>query len=463
MFTPTRDFLEANCREPPGRMDRGRATELVHAMGPLGRIWLRPEIVAAADAFVGQAPRTAAAAPNPGECRVLLLTPGRNHYGSLRPAFVLPLRWIEGCHDSPRLPPGLAEEASRIIASHGEEFGIRPPASGRWSLHLGGRLDDACDLSRLDFDCGWSSATAALLAGLDLATLGTTPDVRVMASVAWGGSAFACVDGVGAKLDAAADAGAEKVFLAAANEPDVNRWRDSNPQSTLVVRLLQPASTLCDSLAPYFRAIEARPSATAPLSILQRFYAHRLPRGTARWDFYVHSLAARLAREYAGPRPLAGPCLNLIGIVAPGASPPMAFLAQLLGPARILLLHDATAAGDAVKLEAHLRADLGIDASRHQFATVFGPLDDCRAELSQAIGSFLGSDTRHGTTPDTVIDLTGGTKRLTFLLLEHTNPRIACVHLDNERSAAGDVEQIGTEKVVSISVKGHRTAPLPQF
>ena len=454
MFAPTRDFLESNCRQPADRLDRAQAAELLLRMGPLGRIWLRPEIVAAVDSFVGQASAASPTQPAPGACRVLLITPGRGHYGSLRPAFALPLRWIAGDRDSPRLPPGLSAEAARLVAVHAAEFAGHPPATGRWTLHLGAGLDDACDLSRLDFDCGWSSATAALLAGLDLATLDTAPDERVMASVAWDGSALTCVDGVAAKLDAAADAGAETVFLAKANATDTDRWRESHPRSPLDVRHLESKSTLRESLAPYFQAIEARPSPAAPLTVLQRFYADRLPRGPARWDFYVRALAPRLAREYAGPRPLSGPCRSLIGVVAPGAAPPLAFLAHVLTPARVLILHDRTAATDALRLESHLRSDLGIDAGRHQFQTVFGPLDDCRAELAGAVDTFLGSSADRFTGPDTVIDLTAGTKRLTFLLLELTHPRLVCVHLDNERAADGSVERIGTERVVAISAKG---------
>lgn len=453
MFTPARDFLETNCREPPGRIGPVRSTELLHQMGPLGRIWLRPEIVAKADSFVGQAPSSAPVSSAPGTCRLLLLTPGRDHYRSLRPGFVLPVRWIAGDHDSPRLPPGLAGEASQVVAVHGPEFGFRPPVAGRWTLHLSAELEGTCDLSSLDFDYGWSSATAALLAGLDLAMLGTAADDRVMASVAWNRSAgiLARVDGAAAKLDAAADAGAETVFVADANKADAKHWLDAHPGSPLEVRLLESRATLRDSLLPYFQAIEARPSPTASLPVLQRFYADRLPRGAARWDFYVHSLAARLAREYAGPRPLAGPCRNLIGFVAPGAAPPLAFLAHLLAPERVLLLHDATAANDALKLEAHLRSDLGITVKRHRFDTIFGPLDECRAELARAVTSFLGPSGAGDTGVDTVIDITGGTKRLTFLLLELSSPRIVCVHLDNERCTTANVERIGTERVVVIA------------
>jgi len=454
MFAPTRDFLEANCREPSVLSDAVRSTELLHRMGPLGRIWLRPEIITKADSFVGQAPSPAPVSSAPGTCHVLLRTPGCDHYRLLRSGFVLPLRWIPGDHDSPRLPPGLAGKASQLVAAHGPEFGIRPPAAGRWTLHLGGDLEDACDLSRLDFDCTWSSAAAALLAGLDLATLDTAADARVMASVAWDRTGLARVDGVAAKLDAAAAAGAKTVFLAAGNKTDADHWREANPGSPLEVVLLESRATLRDSLAPYFQAIEARPSPTAPLEALQRFYTDRLPRGTARWDYYVYSLAARLAREYSGPKPLKGACRNLIGIVAPGAAPPVAFLAHLLGPDRVLLLHDATAANDALKLETHLRSDLGIAVGRHRFATIFGPLEDCRAELSRAITSFLGPSGARESSADTVIDVTGGTKRLTFLLLELSSPRIVCVHLDNERCATRNVERIGTERVVVIASAG---------
>ena len=53
---------------------------------------------------------------------------------------------------------------------------------------------------------------------------------------------------------------------------------------------------------------------------------------------------------------------------------------------------------------------------------------------------------------DTVIDLTGGTRRLPFMLIDVAPPRAVCVHVDAER-VSGQTEKIGTEKIVTIDLR----------
>ncbi len=451
MFAPTRDFLEACCRDA-GAVDPLRAAELVRTMGPLGRLWPRPEVVAAADRFVG------AAAPlreplESGGFRVLLLTPGRGHYATLRRAFALPLRWVAGDADSPHLPPGLARYAAGLIAGNQGELSLPPPHRGRWTLHLGAGLEGRCDFSRFDFDCGWASATASLLGGLQLAGLDAAPDEEVMASVDVTERGLGGVHGVADKLDAARDAGARLVFLAAADRDEATKWHRANPGSPVRTMLLEPRTTLREALSPFLQAIEARPGVDAPLGILQQFYEKRLltpALAEQRRAFYLDVVVDRLAAEYRGPLPLTGPCRNLIGVVGPGAAPPLALLARVLAPGRVLLLHDTEAAPHAAALGAHLAGVRGIGVSTHEFKTLFGPLEELRPEVDRAIRKFLDADPTTPGDRDTVIDLTAGARRIPFILLDVAPARAACVHVDAER-VSGPVEKIGTEKIVTIA------------
>ena len=451
MFKATRAFLDDRCVDAWDRGDPIRAVELLTAMEPLGRAWLKPEIVTAADHFVGAAVAPEGAA-SPGAFGVLLVTPGHDRYRALRKAFVLPLRWAAGETDSPHLPPGLAAAAADLIERHAADFNIASPAAGRWTLHPGTALGGVCDLSGLDFECGWESATASMLAGLELASLGVTPDEGAMASVAWDGRTLVPVVGVADKLDAARDAGAHTLFLSKANEADARAWKEANPSASLRTIHLESGKSLRESLGPLFDVIEARPTATAPLAVLQRFYEKRLllpDQEALRQQYYLDTVAGRLAEEYRGKRPIESECRNLIGVVAPGKAPPLAFLARLLSPKRVLLLHDKKATTDAAAIENHLRS-LGIEAESGQFESFFETLENLRKKLGDTIGTFLGGDSGRDGRADTVIDLTAGSKRLSFLLLELAPPGSVCVHIDSHRTDRGNTERIGTEDVVSI-------------
>jgi hypothetical protein len=453
MFVTSRDLLDTSCRDDASA-DPQRAVRLVSDMGPLGRLWLQPEVLALAERFAGGAslPR---APVGSGGFHALLLTPGRGRYAALRPAFALPLRWVAGDAHSPHLPPGLADFATTLLAEHETEFGIAPPPAGRWTLQLGGGLEERCDFSRFDFGCEWESAAAAIIGGLQLAAIGAPPDEHVMASVAWAAGGLGRVEGIADKLDAARDAGARLAFLAAADNEAAARWRVANPETPLRTILLEPRPTLRESLAPFLQAIEARPGADAPLPELQRFYEKRLLGAEfteQRRSFYLDVIVDRLATDYQGPLPPADPCRNLIGVVGPGTAPPMAFLARVLTPRRVLLLHDVQAASHAAALEAHLSGVRGIAVKLHEFKTLFGPLDELRPEVERAIVAFLGDDPIDDGVVDTVIDLTGGARRLPFVLLDVAPARAACVHIDAER-VNGQIERIGTEKIVTIDVQ----------
>lgn len=453
MFVPSRDTLDTSCRDDASA-DPQRAVRLVSDMGPLGRLWLRPEVLALAERFAGGAsiPR---APLGSGGFHALLLTPGRGRYASLRPAFALPLRWVVGDAHSPHLPPGLADFATTLFAEHGTEFGIAPPPTGRWTLQLGGGLEGRCDFSRFDFGCNWESAAAATVGGLQLAAINAPPDERVMASVAWAVGGLGRVEGIADKLDAARDAGARLVFLAAADREEAARWHAANSQTPLRTILLESHRKLRESLAPFLQAIEARPDADAPLTELQRFYEKRLLGAEfteQRRSFYLDVIIDRIATDYRGPLPPADPCRNLIGVVGPGAAPPLAFLARVLAPRQVLLLHDVQAASHAAALAAHLTGVRGIAVKSHEFKSLFGPLNELRPEVERAIAAFLGDDPVDDGFVDTVIDLTGGTRRLPFVLLDVAPARAACVHIDAER-VSGQIERIGTEKIVTIDVQ----------
>jgi len=143
-----------------------------------------------------------------GACWVIFATDLRGPLPLLRPAFVLPLRWVQGQKHSPRLPAALKQLATEVAASFpGGSF----TDGCDWGLQLADELGNM-DLGAMPLDCqsGW----AALAAGLQVAAEGGIPDPQVWATGSWDGrTGVQPVDGLKPKLDLAAEFGARAFFV----------------------------------------------------------------------------------------------------------------------------------------------------------------------------------------------------------------------------------------------------------
>jgi len=445
------DFLQRYCSHALADADRPRARLIVDALGPLATRWASDEALRLA----GLQPMRPVLKDNakPGEFGMLVaVRGGRTRFPALLPAFVLPLEWRRGTGHSPRLPLSLHAEADRVLQVFADAYssGLK----GHWGLHLAVPDGDDFDMSGIELDA--PSGFAAMLAAVDQACLGVAGVGTVLASVACEAGAIAPVECVGAKLDAAVTACANTVFLSDANRDEGAAWERAAGRDGFV-SYLSPSAALTASLAPYMRAVRAAPAAEAPIAEHRDYVESSLSgehQGGARRDYYLETLAERLAADHvarfpSGPQP--GQRCRLMGVVSPRQTPTLGFLAHVFAPEAVLLIYEQEqAAADVAALRQYLVDVAGISVVEEWSADLAGaPLDTMRNALDSRLQAFCRDDHGNVDGSQLVCDLTAGLKRLSFALLDLTPPGAICVHVDAERSPSG-LHRIGTEHIQVI-------------
>jgi hypothetical protein len=322
----------------PEALSTRRAARLVEALGWLAPWWLRPEVLRRAAQLqpaYGEYTRRPGLPVRPGGCWALFAR-GRE-VPVLRPAFVLPLAWEAGADDDPHLPGPLRELAATVRRQLPDEGG---PA---WGLRLARPARERpIDLSGLDDDLlGAGSAWAALAGGLLLARDGLAPSDRVWASAAWDETyGVGRVDQLSAKLDLAAEWGAEQVFVPAQNQPEASAWRDSHGDRP-AVRLLIPVNgnpVPARVLEPYLAELGVEPGPEASFEACVRYHA-RVSRGRAN-DFAWRRLQGAVVDRCRALLPADCRPTHLVTVV--GTEPSVVALAPAtLRARRVLLLYKA--------------------------------------------------------------------------------------------------------------------------
>jgi hypothetical protein len=448
-------FLRRECSEEVSEGESIRAMRIAHALGPLAERWLAgPSRQLAGFAST---PEQLPATVKPGAFHALVVL--RESFPVLRPAFALPLRWGRDREHSAKLPATLLEHADRVVELHRDIFPQRRHT--QWGLSTDFPNARNFDLSGLDID--GQSASAAMLAALELAEANIGAIGTVLASIACIGDTWSRVEGVGMKLDAAFDIGAKCVFLADGNEADGEAWQRSKGLSGFV-RYIRAESGLLESLGQFLKELEAPPPRTATLADHAAYYERAMvgkARGDARRDYYLTVLIDPLAKRChsdPGVQIIRGPVDCLIGCVAPGQSPTVALLARLLRPQRVFLLHSAIAEdrdgqlqNDLGSLEMHLRADSGVGAvHRMEIDLVKLSLEQLRAKVSHALDA-AGLAGQRGEAA-VVVDLTNGPKRLSLALLSSAPPAATCLLVDSQPTSSG-VHRIGSERIEAIGLQ----------
>jgi hypothetical protein len=394
----------------PEALSTRRAARLVEALGWLAPWWLRPEVLRRA-AQLQPAYEDYTRRPRlpvrPGGCWALLAR-GRE-VPVLRPAFVLPLAWEPGINDDPHLPGPLGELAAAVRRQLPDEGGRA------WGLRLARPARERpIDLSGLDDDLlGAGSAWASLAGGLLLARDGLAPSDRVWASAAWDENyGVGRVDRLGAKLDLAAEWGAEQVFVPAQNQPEASAWRDSHGDRP-AVRLLAPVNgrpVPARVLEPYLDELGVEPGPEASFEACVRYHA-RVSRRRAN-DFAWRRLQGEVVERCRALLPRDCRPTHLVTVV--GHEPAVVALAPAaLRARRVLLFYKAPpepAISRALEAVRECLSAQGIDC------TAAGLTGDCVAdqerEMGQVVADFLG-DVPAG---QSAFDLTPGWKSLTLAL-----------------------------------------------
>lgn len=435
------------------------AARIKQDLRPLGDFWLRPHVLAAAEdqtraMYPDSAPAPAAPAQrrsrtSRGGCWVLLASSDPAH-PLLRDAFVLPLEWRRGGQHSPRLPRGLAEEAERILTTVGIK-GL--------SLHLQAELEETGgSLEGIAFR--YESAWAALAAGAIISDQGGENFGDVLVSSAWQpepgatGTApaghLAHVNGIAAKVGAAAAHGARLLFLPRANEEEARAAAAAPGAAAPGIELRFIESTTSkprDALQAILAELESPPTRRDGWSFEHRARYHRRLSADRGERYYVEELLDDVVHRLM-PRVLTDHRLQGINrlVLVASTSPGGAFLlTQLFDPGEVLVVHDDNLPGGqpvvaelAGRLHNLPRAAGGSrQVQTHEIATG----DDFETQVQRIICEWIESEDAKRI----FIDVTLGHRDFLFALLAAAPPGAVVGYLTSEKQGPRAIA--GTEKL----------------
>ena len=440
------------------------AARITQDLRPLGDFWLRPDVLAAAadhsqalypDSAPSQAvPEQRRPRKSSGGCWVLLASSDPGH-PLLRDAFVLPLEWRREEQHSLRLPRGLAEEAERILAAVGIE-GL--------SLHLQAELKETGgSLEEIAFR--YESAWAALAAGAIILDQGGENFGDLLVSAAWqpepgAGAAghLSHVNGIAAKVEAAAAHCARLLFLPRANEEEARAAAAALGAAASGIELRFIASTTAkprDALQAILLELESPPTRRDGWGFDHRVRYHRRLSADRGERYYVDELlddvVDRLMLRVRADHRLQG--INRLVLVA-STSPGGAFLlTQLFDPGEVLLVHDDNLPGGqpvvaelAGRLHSLPRAAGGSrQVQSHEIATG----DDFQTQVQHIIREWIGSEDAK----QIFIDVTLGHRDFLFALLAAAPPGAVIGYLTSEKEGSRAIA--GTENLKIASWPPH--------
>lgn len=361
-----------------------------------------------------------------GVCNVLLVWKDLPEDSVLRPGFFLPLQWHRG-QNAEGVPGRLVELAGQVSRE------INP--KDQWEIRFAESMS-GWDLSDLEVEAG--SARVTLSVSLMAAQRGTATRGDAAVSACWDpeNHRFMGVEGLEAKLGAAAAAGCEHVFLSAG---DVERATSSAPPGIELKPLVSTGADFGRSVSELLHFMQVPPGPEAPMD-RRCGYANNFPRNMrAEREGYILNNITR-GRSEAVRRALSNPaaCESLVVI----ASSPSAALLSLLSirPDRCRVvttesMEKENAIGQVIKE----RAEEWIPGTDLNVTTIEDPRDD--AGLRRSIGSAAG---------DSVwVDVTGGTKGMSVRAALCAREVGATVfHIESEGPGS---HKAGTEEIVFLS------------
>lgn len=435
------------------------AARIKQDLRPLGDLWLRPDVLAAAaDHSRALYPENAASQTaveqrrsrkSRGGCWVLLAASDPGH-PLLKDAFVLPLEWRRGGQHSPRLPQGLSDEAERILAA----VGIRG-----LSLHLQAEVE-ATGGSLEGIAFRYESAWAALAAGAIIFDQGGENFGDVLVSAAWQPEPAATltaytghlarVNGIAAKVEAAAAHGARLLFLPRSNEEEARAGAAALGAVAAGISLKCVESTpgsLRDVLRTILAALESPPTKRDGWAFDHRSRYHRLLSADRAERYYLDELVDDVVDRLM-PLVLADHRLHRINrlILVASTSPGGAvLLTHLFDPAEVLVVHDDKLAGGEQVVTELVSGLNGVArrgaGARHVRAIGIPAGDEFAGQVRTRVAEWTA-----GEDPTRVfIDVTLGNRDFLFALLAAAPPGAVIGYLTSEKEGSRAIA--GTEKL----------------
>lgn len=405
------DALMARLGERRERLTAPEARLLVSQFGALARWWLHHDVLErACSGGAGAVYRERLTTPprlpaRNGACWVVFAQSSPDVYPLLRPAFALPLQWVDELCPQ-HLPKGLQEVAESVRSE------LQP--SDEWSLRLalGGRVGNY-DLSGLSEDFGFESAWAPLAGALLGAECGGHSNPEAWASGAW--KRFDGVQSVGQvkeKVALASRHGASLFFLPE-DQVTQEEKTEAARQGIELCKLTQRTSDVREALREYTKLSHIEPDEKASLDDKWNWY-YSLDEEAADEFLRKQLLTSIVNRTRAqfkkdnedAPLPTIGRLITICGdnitlsLISVG----------ILRPDRCLLLHSQDKQGMADNTKKAIRQY--VKEIECVESLPFETDHNLALEVASAVHAFVD-----GVAPEEVaFDVTPGTKLMTVAL-----------------------------------------------
>jgi hypothetical protein len=417
MITPRQ--LERSCDRDPDSLQPIAARRLiVNELPGLARWILEPSVFLRAieqtesQPSVSQPPtdwRQPPALPQRlGSCWALVVNHLARRFPLLRPAFVMPLSWIENANHDGRLPRGLSDVAGRVCDLL-VRIGRIPP--GSWGLHLARDTGiDWWDLSSWELD--GRSAWPSLASGLILAAHKRTPDTRIWSTGEWDEQeGFRAVDaeGLKSKLELAIEFGVRTFFV----PPDqLDMARDHLAKKAgcgLAIEAFEPTSqqpNFAEATRKYLGMAGVPPGRDEPFVVRCNHYMDQVDVDRGR-EYYITHLMPELACYFRQYFPRDARWTHLV-TVASGSPELVPLIAAAVRPEQCLILYTEDFKNQEQIAESDIdNASLQCGIRRAPFSVRSMDVDFPR-EISRFV---------QGINPENVLfDLTPGNKEMSLSL-----------------------------------------------
>jgi len=423
-------------RKPPDELTQLECVWLTQRLGDLAYWWLRPEVLAKANADLERFARWSLES-RPNGCAILFAQTDASRFPALREAFLLPLVWTWQTSDDSQLPDCVRQLAERIRQQLSN--GVSNDFS-RWGLHLPIHISDADFLHalaaelKLSPNSGWGWLCASLIAAEQIRQTqeNNTPSLRhdVWITAEWNDSsgikAVGCLE---AKLRAAScPRSGVKIFFVPETQVESARQFLPEQSELTIVPLSQGELDPVKALRPCLLELEVPPPPNAPVTHLQAYYERLYSRNTDRAKQYYRQqllprVIERLRQQWQEKN---GAISHLVTILSD--NPELIHIAiESTGASRCLVLATSNKQPAIRELE-----DLRASAQRpcEVIRKIYADTDELLRELEREARAFV-----QGVPADLVgFDLTPGTKEMTLTLaLRVAQPEHRLLYLRHER------------------------------
>ncbi len=447
------------------------AAEALRTVGPLAPWWLQP---AALDAAVASQPciwaeqaKRLARQPHSDTGLVLVTCVWKELHsgdggaeradGLLRPAAVLPVRWVAGEQERTGVPEPLVELARQVL----RELDLEGTYSLDWSVASG--MDIGLDASSLTLTPG--SAFVPLAAGLVLFTdrFGGRPNSRIWSTGAWDGRLRA-VCGLPQKVATMIQFAAEQIYVPFQNYEEAREQAERSGAGSNIIRQLPHASNLRQTISELLAQYRVAPARNAPIKDKAEHYLYLCCYHRPTAKSYKHKEVLADIIEQCRQR-LQGELKELaesspILIVSASHSPDAAVIAAgVFRPSRLVVLHTEEPEQDkALKATERLLRQFNMQYHPCRYAVQpapeageYGPsgADDL---VAAAIEKAKAVFRRYRATADrpVIVDLTPGTKLMTIGLMRAAPPPCRLVYLTHWVDPTTNEPRPGTERYVTV-------------